>query len=81
VAWLATDDGETTVSVNIAAEWRGKRYGVQLICLVSQQAIGPISAYIKRGNTASIHAFTSAGYRFVEETVLEGHAAVRYVWP
>lgn len=81
VAWLATDDGETTISVNVARESRGLGLGSQLIRRVTEQAGGAVSAYIKPDNRSSCRAFERAGYHYVGPAEVGQAGAVLYQWP
>lgn len=51
-------DGDT-VSYSVAAEYRGKGYGTQIIRSVMRQ---PLVAMVKHGNVASQHVFERLGW-------------------
>lgn len=71
---------ETTISVTVAEQWRGKGYGTELIKQGSQLIGGTIYAYIKSDNVASIKAFSKAGYGDMGEVEYKGQTARRLIW-
>jgi UDP-2,4-diacetamido-2,4,6-trideoxy-beta-L-altropyranose hydrolase len=76
---------QAVISVAVAPTQRGRGYGKYLIVLGMQEVqritrLNVVHAYIKTGNQASIHAFTSAGYSETEMMTINGCSAFHYVW-
>jgi spore coat polysaccharide biosynthesis protein SpsF (cytidylyltransferase family)/RimJ/RimL family protein N-acetyltransferase len=72
VVRLDVKNGEATVNINVAPEWRGQGIGTRALRALSREAFGPLalnqlSARVKADNTASRRAFERAGFRPVDE--------------
>jgi UDP-2,4-diacetamido-2,4,6-trideoxy-beta-L-altropyranose hydrolase len=70
-----------TVSVSIAAEFRGRGWGGRLIrqaceALFAARPVARVNAYIKKDNVASQHAFARAGFRREPDVLYQGGPAV-----
>jgi UDP-2,4-diacetamido-2,4,6-trideoxy-beta-L-altropyranose hydrolase len=70
-----------TVSVSIAAEFRGRGVGGRVIskacaALFAARPVVKVHAYIKQDNVASQHAFTNAGFRREPDVPYQGALAV-----
>jgi spore coat polysaccharide biosynthesis protein SpsF len=70
-----------SVSVSIAAEFRGRGWGGRLIskacqALLAARPVARVNAYIKRDNVASQHAFARAGFRREPDVLYQGETAV-----
>lgn len=71
------------VSIAVVPALRGKGYGTRIIhnatrmFLQEFQDIHAVSAYVNRGNEASLRSFTKAGYRRMED--VEDGGAVRHL--
>lgn len=65
------DDNCLTISVSLAADFRGRGLGKRLIKAASDKAqmvfAKPIKAYIKKSNDSSLVGFKQAGYEFNAE--------------
>ena len=60
-------EGEATVSINLAPEWRGRGVGPEALSLLAREAfeglrLARITALVKAGNPASRAAFERAGF-------------------
>ena len=60
-------EGEATVSINLAPEWRGRGVGPEALSLLAREAfeglrLTRITALVKAGNPASRAAFERAGF-------------------
>ena len=78
-------DGTASVSVNLGPEYRSIGLGSRLIRLASEKVhrdknLENIFAYIKYENTASIAAFTNAGYQLHGQELHKGFQAVRMIY-
>ena len=72
VARLDLDEGQGTVSLHLAAEWRGRGVGPAAIEALAELAFGPLGlrslrASVKRENSRSISAFRKAGFTLASE--------------
>jgi UDP-2,4-diacetamido-2,4,6-trideoxy-beta-L-altropyranose hydrolase len=70
-----------TVSVSIAAEFRGRGVGGRLIrkaceALLAIRPISRVNAYIKKDNVASQHVFAKAGFSRESDVPYQGELAV-----
>lgn len=75
-------DGNATISVSVDNRFRGLGYGTEMLraCTAEYQAAHtttPVYAHIRPDNSASINAFTRAGYRLFSEQ----HDRVTYIKP
>lgn len=78
-------NGDAVASLVIAPEHRGRGYGRAVIALglkeLSQAAeIKAIHAYIKPANTASVRAFSRAGFSLQGENEVRQQRAYHYLW-
>lgn len=76
-------DGE--VSLSIAREFRGRRLAVSALraafeWIRSEWPITKLVAHIKPDNAASVRAFEAAGFQYIGEAVMKGHACFEYVY-
>ncbi len=64
-------EAETVIGINIARDFRGKGYAVSFLKKACAEFFKhhrkEISAYIKKGNLASLKAFERSGFRIVQE--------------
>ena len=72
MARLDLDEGQGTVSLHLAAEWRGRGVGPAAIEALAELAFGPLGlrslrASVKRENSRSISAFRKAGFTLASE--------------
>lgn len=80
------ESSQAIISVSLAQDRRGKGLGSKIIgmasrYLVQSQQINVIHAYIKPDNLASIRSFIKAGYIFGQETEVNHHLALDYIFP
>lgn len=73
--------GEATISVSVASQCRNQGYGTKIIASASQRLwdetpTRAIHAYVKADNTASVVAFSKAGYCHELLTRVQGQQAV-----
>jgi len=84
LARFESRNGETLISVTIAAAYRGRGLGSELTKLASSEmlrnpSVAAIHAYIKPENPASIAMVVAAGYERGGEVVREGSRALHFV--
>jgi UDP-2,4-diacetamido-2,4,6-trideoxy-beta-L-altropyranose hydrolase len=70
-----------TVSVSIAAEFRGQGWGGRMIrkaceAVFTARPVAKVNAYIKQDNVASQHAFAKAGFSRESDVSYQGDTAV-----
>lgn len=74
---------EATVSIVVAAEWRGHGFGSLLLSLgqtrLTRDCVDAVHALIKPENVASRQTFVKAGYREAGRESVAGQEAIRYV--
>ncbi len=75
--------GKAIISVNIAPNMRGKKYGTELIALgcrifFATGAANTIRALIKPENTTSIAVFEKTGFEAKRPMTIKGHTALHY---
>lgn len=58
--------GEYVVSVSVDGAYRGKGYGTEMIKQATTKVHGTFCAYVKASNSASVSAFTKAGFVHVK---------------
>jgi RimJ/RimL family protein N-acetyltransferase len=78
------EGAEAVISINLAPNQRGQGYGSEVIWQASQRAfeqtaINLIHAYIKTNNTASIRAFTKAGFVKSDVTQVQEQLALHFI--
>jgi len=71
---------DATISVSLDRNYRGKGYGPDLIELSSKKIFNEtdvkvIHAYIKKVNDASIKAFNTAGFTYIEDIIIRSQTA------
>jgi UDP-2,4-diacetamido-2,4,6-trideoxy-beta-L-altropyranose hydrolase len=81
-----TKDGEVVVSISLGPNFRGKRYGNEVIELSSQKLFKAsdaksIHSYVKMGNEASIKVFLEAGFKKLGMEMMHGEQAVHLILP
>lgn len=71
---LNVEDSEALISYSVAADQRGKGYGIVLLRLVQSQiqvdkisSVTKLKGLVKYGNTASMRAFEHCGYSRTEQ--------------
>ena len=84
LARFESRNGETLISVTIAAAYRGRGLGSELTKLASSEmlrnpSVAAIHAYIKPENPSSIAMVVAAGYERGGEVVREGSRALHFV--
>lgn len=71
-----------TIGINIAPEFRGKGLSCRFLTIACGEFFRTnnrrIDAYIKEENIQSIKSFEKAGFRFAEETEINGNKAFKY---
>lgn len=77
-------DDAVHISISVAAGWRGRGFGRELIAAGLRKASrvfpGRLAhALIKRENEASVRAFEAAGFVLAGEETIQGSRAFRYV--
>jgi RimJ/RimL family protein N-acetyltransferase len=75
---------EATISVSLAPQARGKRYGKKLIrsscdLMFATSEIDLVRALIKPANKASVRAFEGAGFSREADAILKGQSAEQYM--
>jgi RimJ/RimL family protein N-acetyltransferase len=73
------------MGVSLGREFRGKHLAARAIQIGVQylkrhSSLTRVLAYIKHNNRISARAFEGAGFRFVWETTIEGHACRAYAY-
>lgn len=81
---FAIEDTSAVISASLSAELRGHRLASAILVRAAREifrttAVERIVALIKPGNTASLRAFTRAGFVREEDTVEAGQAALQCV--
>ena len=79
-----TDGNKAEIGVTIDPLFRCRGHGAEAIRLASGRLFGEtevtrIYAHIKQGNTASIHAFTRAGYKKAGVKMMKGQQAIQMI--
>ncbi|MCF7668541.1 MAG: UDP-2,4-diacetamido-2,4,6-trideoxy-beta-L-altropyranose hydrolase [Verrucomicrobia bacterium] len=74
---------ETLISLNIAPEFRGRGLAVRFLtqavtAFIHDTGIVHINAFIKPDNKASIKTFERAGFRMINETIINGIPGLHY---
>jgi RimJ/RimL family protein N-acetyltransferase len=77
---------EGTLSISLAAEFRGQGYGRLLIWVAAEEAFQAsaaerLHAYVKEGNVASQRAFLGCGFGWVESMEIKGQKASHFILP
>jgi len=78
------DADESTVSINVAPDFRGKGFGKMLLKLAcgrfsEQSHVRAINAYVKPENAASINLFEKGGFSNKGLTEIKGQKALHFV--
>lgn len=78
------EGSNATISISVDRKFRKKGYGSMIIALASKKLFqvsnaDVIHAYIKKGNATSVSAFKKAGFIFLEELLIEGQQAERFI--
>lgn len=61
------EPGVALVHISVAPEWRGRGAGARMLRLVELEGFDRLRACVKKENTASLHLFSSAEFKLVEE--------------
>ncbi len=78
-------DNYAVLSVNVAAAFRGRGWGRELIvfsthALARDYVVGRILAFVKPENRASLRLFEASGFRRTGTERVSGQEAFRFIW-
>lgn len=78
------ESDRATISIGLAASFRGQGYGKQLILLGCQNifqisAVKTVNAYVKPSNVASIKVFLKSGFQNTGEKIVQGQQALHLI--